>query len=108
MDVIWFILKIFGWLMLLCLVGSLIYLAWKILLRLWVIILAIILTIWLWKIGHDNLAVMIFIGGIILEIVWYRFIVAKLDLDDFDTISDPMENKKTKYDKDGNIIGYED
>lgn len=108
MDIIWFILKLFGWIILVGLVGGAIYLAWNIVLRLWVIILAIVLTIWLWKIDHDNLAVLIFFAGIVLEIIWYRFIVSKLGLEDLDSVSDPMEEKKALYNKEGNVIGYED
>ena len=64
----------------------------------------------LWGAGHDNLAVIIGIAGILVNIWWHDWLDKKWDVYGEPTGSsyNPMADKKKRYDKAGNVVGYED
>ena len=63
-------------------------------------------AIWLWRIGHDNIAVIAAIVGIVIQKFWPW---PNTDENASEaTYYDPMEGKKKTYDKDGNVTGYID
>ena len=66
-------------------------------------ILGIGAGIWLWMHGHDNWGVIVGIASCFLTYYW----MAKVN-GDGPSYSDPWAGYKRRYDRDGNIVGYED
>ena len=70
------------------------------------------LGVYLWISGHDNIAVIFAVVGLILNFVWRpKWMTGLADiLGEFTSGSSysSMDDKKRRYDSDGNIVGYED
>lgn len=70
------------------------------------------LGVYLWRSGHDNIAVIISIIGIAINCLWRpKWMTALADIiSEFNSgpTYDAMGDKKRRYDNDGNVIGFED
>jgi hypothetical protein len=82
----------------LILAGGFIYVAWPLL-------VGVIAGIWLWISGHDNLGVLIGLGGLVGQVFWATKVV---DPGGSGGYSGSMSDKKKVYNKKGEVIGYQD
>lgn len=64
-------------------------------------LLELCLGAWLWSSGHDNIGMIVIIGGIVVQCV----LITQQSKGSF---YDPMAGKTKIYNKDGRIIGYRD
>ena len=64
----------------------------------------------LWFSGHDNIGLLIGIAGVVLQIAWVVKSLRRSEAEWalYPSPDDPMSDKKARYNKDGEIIGYED
>jgi fatty acid desaturase len=85
---------------------GIIYLAGMIIWNFLPVLAGLAAAIWLWWIGHDNIAVIAAILGIALQKFWPWPDTSEETSSG--TYYDPLEGKKKWYDNDGNQIGGED
>jgi hypothetical protein len=102
------VLNILLWLLVggLCLLAvcGVLFFALGIIANAWPIIIGLAVGIPLWKAGHDNIGVLVIIVGIVGQIIWYFGFLYEGE----GSSDDSMADKKRRYNKEGEIIGYED
>ena len=79
----------------------------------WPVILGILICIFLWTSGQDNIGILFALAGIALNFWWVKFFKSRFGRNPFYYSSsssdyDPMSGKVARYDKNGNLIGYKD
>lgn len=86
----------------------------------WPTVLGVILCVFLWRSGLDNIGVLFAIAGVVGDFYWLKSPLAKkvnewlerwlpLYKDSFEpSASKSMAGKIARYDKDGKVVGYQD
>jgi hypothetical protein len=75
---------------------------------LWPVLAGVVGGVALWRSDHDNLAVIVFLSSLVLEIIWFAWLDRDSSSPDGSSYTDPMEGKIRVYDQDGKVVGYQD